>query len=44
MWKLNPATDKLVKWYVDTMCKGLLNRIEVASGKGGFTTLRKFSF
>lgn len=35
MWKLNPATDKLVKWYVDTMCKALMNRIKTKTDSNG---------
>lgn len=28
MWKLSPASDDLLKWYIDTMCEGLKNRIK----------------
>ena len=28
MWKLNPASNDLLKWYIDTMCEGLKNRIK----------------
>ena len=35
MWKLNPPSNKLLKWYVDTMCNNLINRIKTKKDSSG---------